>query len=74
MFNTVFSNIQTKLKILLDYKVSPLEIIQTLQVFEYSKERFITRLEQMKAAGIDESRLWLLQLSDEMFERYVTLT
>lgn len=69
MFNTIYSNLQKKLRILLDYKVPASDIVQSSQVFGYSERRLITRLEQMKSAGINEKHMWLIGLSDEMFER-----
>lgn len=69
MFSTDYKLLQRKLNILLDYKVPVLDILKSFYVFDYSVGKFIARLERMKAVGINVDQLWLINCTDEQFER-----
>lgn len=70
IFTAVFSGLQKKLRILLDYNVSSVNILQSLYVFACSDQVLIKRLERFHSVGIADVRLWTIKCSEEHFEEY----
>lgn len=58
------------MRILQDYNVSSLNILQCLYVFACSDQLLIKRLERFHSIGIVDIRLWTIKSSDENFEEY----
>lgn len=70
IFTTAFSGLQKKLRILQDYNVSSLNILQSLYVFACSDQLLIKRLERIHSMGIVDVRLWTIKYTEENFEEY----
>lgn len=71
IFTTVFNSVQKKLRILQDYRVPSLKIIQSLYVFQRSDKLLIKRLERIHSLGVVDIRLWTIKCTEEHFEEYV---
>lgn len=70
LFLVDFEGLQKKLRILQDYNVRSVNIIEGLYAFAYSDHRLITRLERLQSIGIDDIRLSAINCTEEQFEEY----
>lgn len=56
---------------MLDYKVDPTIIVQSLYVFACSDQVFISRLERIRAKGIKDIKLTVMKYTEDQFEEYI---
>lgn len=64
------SNVQKKLKILLDYNVAPQQILNSLYVFWSADKILLIRLERMRANGITNFNFPVFKLTEKEFDRW----
>ncbi|XP_037049340.1 transcription termination factor, mitochondrial-like isoform X2 [Bradysia coprophila] len=69
IFFTEFAGVEKKLKILLDYNVDGMQILQSLYVFECANNVLFSRLDQLSKVSYDY-KPWYFKLTDAEFRKY----
>lgn len=70
LFFSSFRSFRKKINIVLDYGVSPLNILKGLYVLRCDDDVFVRRSERMICAGVP-IKMWYFQLAEEEFDEWV---
>lgn len=65
------SAVEKKLKLLIEYRINPISILKSLNIFEFSVEYMADKLRRLRKSGMKGSEidLWMLYVEKSRFER-----